>query len=76
MARKECCRSCVHCISSDTGTAFSCRLREIAIHPEIAAFVFCHHWTKKSPRLPNLDEKDVPIDRQLDFDRALASREI
>tara|TARA_Y100001968_G_scaffold309368_1_gene329057 strand:- start:709 stop:939 length:231 start_codon:yes stop_codon:yes gene_type:complete len=76
MVRKECCRSCAHCISSETGTVFSCRLRQIAIHSEIATFVFCHHWTKKSPILPNLDEKDVPIDRQLDFDRALASREM
>ena len=75
MAQKECCRSCRHGLSSHKETALFCRLRKLNVHSELATFVFCHHWTKKSPSLPDLDEKQSQIARQLDFERALVSKE-
>ncbi|WP_172820772.1 hypothetical protein [Cyanobium sp. NIES-981] len=29
-----------------------CHLRRLAIHPELSAELWCHHWTARSPRLP------------------------
>jgi hypothetical protein len=29
-------------------------LRQLAIHPDFAADLWCHHWTARSPRLPEL----------------------
>ena len=31
-----------------------CRLRQLAIHPELAQDLWCHHWTARPPRLPAL----------------------
>ena len=54
-----------------------CRLRKIRVHAEIAPFAFCHHWTKKSPILPNLEEKgsELCMDTQLELGRELAAIE-
>jgi hypothetical protein len=27
-------------------------LRQLPIHPELAAELWCHHWTARPPRLP------------------------
>jgi len=50
-------------------------LRNIRVHHEIASFAFCHHWTNRPPSLPTFHQKkgDSAIDKQLDFERALAS---
>jgi len=29
-----------------------CQLRQLGIHPELAAELWCHHWTPRPPRLP------------------------
>jgi hypothetical protein len=31
-----------------------CQLRQLQIHPELAAELWCHHWTARPPRLPVL----------------------
>ncbi|MCP4974375.1 MAG: hypothetical protein GY914_12030 [Prochlorococcus sp.] len=50
-----------------------CRLRSISVHPELAQFAVCHHWTHQAPRLPRLDENSTrpPMDRQLELGRSL-----
>jgi hypothetical protein len=32
-----------------------CQLRQLPIHPELAADLWCHHWTARPPRLPVLN---------------------
>jgi hypothetical protein len=27
-------------------------MRQLSIHPELAADLWCHHWTARPPRLP------------------------
>ena len=29
-----------------------CQLRQLPIHPDLAADLWCHHWTARPPRLP------------------------
>jgi len=29
-----------------------CQLRELPIHPELVAELWCHHWTARPARLP------------------------
>ena len=73
MSLNECCKNCNHCIlgrSSDHGW---CLLRRIKVHPDIAQFVFCHHWIKREPSLPLLEEKHLYFDKQLDFGKTLAT---
>jgi hypothetical protein len=31
-----------------------CQLRRLAIHPELAADLWCTHWTARPPRLPGV----------------------
>ncbi len=77
MPTKECCRTCKHCCNALTvgGSDTWCRMRQITVHPEVASFAFCHHWTKKAPSLPLVDEKgsDSQMDRQLELDRELVN---
>ena len=73
MAAKRCCRSCKHCATSHFDSFSLCNLRKLKIHSDIDAFVFCHHWIKKEPNLPNISKKFV--DQQLDFGKALISSE-
>ena len=77
MSTNECCRTGEHCLSSQGAAGGWCRLRKIKVHPDIAPFAVCHHWTKKAPSLPKLEEKsnEVCTDRQLEFGRALVSIE-
>jgi hypothetical protein len=46
-----------------------CQLRRLPIHPELAAELWCHHWTARPPRLPLVAERQrqdpQPHDRQL-----------
>ena len=76
MVKKECCRSCGHCISSANSNFFWCRLRKLKVHTDLASFVFCHHWTQKSPSLPKINDKYFQLEKQLDFERTLSSQDL
>lgn len=52
MPLRPSCRSCTHCALPRGGTAGWCRLRQLAIHPELAGELWCHHWTARPPSLP------------------------
>ena len=32
-----------------------CLLRQLAIHPDLVADLWCPHWTARPPRLPTLN---------------------
>jgi hypothetical protein len=55
-----------------------CRLRELAIHPDLAGELWCHHWTARAPRLPTLaamtlsQRPAMPTTRQLSLDEVLS----
>ncbi|MBU6249594.1 MAG: hypothetical protein KGO47_00290 [Cyanobacteria bacterium REEB417] len=52
MGQRPCCRSCRHC-APPSGAEFGwCQLRQLPIHPELAAELWCHHWSARPPRLP------------------------
>ncbi|MCP9806606.1 hypothetical protein KBY71_08775 [Cyanobium sp. T1B-Tous] len=52
MGQRPCCRSCRHC-APPSGAEFGwCQLRQLPIHPDLAAELWCHHWTARPPRLP------------------------
>ncbi len=74
---KECCGSCRHCVPGDTGLFALCRIRKIKIHPQIVTFAFCHHWVKKEPTLPLIEDKMIETfdDKQLDFGKVLVSKD-
>ena len=78
MATKACCRSCQHCCEGQTTSHGWCRLRQITVHSEIIVHVFCHHWMKKSPSLPRIQEQrqESSMDRQLEFDRPLVGTDL
>ncbi len=73
MPTKECCSTCQHCCAGQTSADAWCRLRKIRVHPEIAVFALCHHWTKRPPMLPKIREgKHEPaMDKQLELGRTL-----
>jgi len=77
MSTKECCRNCKHCLSCQGTSGSWCRLRQIKVHSDIAPVAVCHHWTKRAPSLPKLEEKasEVCMDRQLELGRELVSLE-
>ncbi len=52
MPQRPCCRSCRHCTPPSGVELGWCRLRQLAIHPELANDLWCHHWTARPPRLP------------------------
>ena len=52
MAHHHSCRSCRHCLAPQAGEPGWCRLRQLPIHPELVAVLWCHHWTPRPPRLP------------------------
>ena len=54
MAPRASCRSCRHC--QPAGSLAWCRLRRLALHPELTADLSCHHWTASAPRLPQLPD--------------------
>ncbi len=73
MAFSECCKNCKHCISGRSASYGWCLLRKIKVHPDIAQFAFCHHWVKRAPSLPIIEETHVYVDKQLDFGKSLAA---
>lgn len=52
MGNRPSCRSCRHCTPPSGVELGWCQLRQLAIHPELAAELWCHHWTARPPRLP------------------------
>ena len=46
------CRSCRHCHPPSGRELGWCKLRQLAIHPDLAGELWCHHWTARPPRLP------------------------
>ena len=69
MGPRLCCRSCRHCTPPQAGEAGWCQLRRLQIHPDLAGELWCHHWTARPPRLPELAEplpaERAPRNRQL-----------
>ncbi|MBM5799911.1 MAG: hypothetical protein FJ077_03520 [Cyanobacteria bacterium K_DeepCast_35m_m2_023] len=71
MGQRPCCRSCRHC-SPPSGSDFGwCQLRQLPIHPELAADLWCYHWTARPPRLPVVSPGG-PANRQLQIESLLA----
>jgi hypothetical protein len=52
-------------------------MRRLPIHPELAADLWCHHWTARTPTLLCPEERPgiavVPAIRQLDLADLLAA---
>lgn len=72
MGARPCCRSCRHC-SPPTGVEMGwCRLRKLPIHQELAAELWCHHWTARPPRLPVMGDTSALEPRQGDRQLALS----
>ncbi|CAK6695230.1 MULTISPECIES: hypothetical protein [unclassified Synechococcus] len=72
MGQRPNCRSCNHCHAPEESFGAEqswCQMRRLAIHPELAADLWCHHWTPRPPRLPSVDHSQVaipiPANRQL-----------
>lgn len=72
------CRGCRHAVPPQEGGMGWCRLRELAIHPDLVGELWCHHWTARAPRLPTLatgtmpHRSAAPATRQLSLDAVLA----
>jgi hypothetical protein len=60
MAIHHSCRGCRHGQPPQNGGMGWCRLRQLAIHPELVADLSCHHWTAREPRLPTLNPQALP----------------
>lgn len=52
MGHRPSCRSCRHCTPPAGGLVGWCQLRQLPIHHELVAELWCHHWTGRPPRLP------------------------
>ncbi len=76
MSFNECCKNCKHCIPGKSSSHGWCALRNIKVHPDIAQFAFCHHWTQREPTLPALQKNEISIDKQLDFGKAFVNSDI
>ena len=57
MGNRACCRSCRHCVPPSGQEPGWCQMRRLSIHPDLAAELWCHHWTARPPRLPQLNER-------------------
>ncbi len=73
MSFKECCKNCKHCVAPQVNTSGWCLLRKIQVHPEMAQFAFCHHWSSREPTLPTVGEKYLNHETQLDFGKTFAA---
>ncbi len=79
MSIEPSCRTCQHCCLGQASNDGWCRLRQIRINADIALFAVCHHWTKRSPSLPRIKGQlidETLMDRQLEFDRELAVKDV
>ena len=67
MGHRSSCRSCRHCTPPSGEQLGWCKLRQLAIHTDLASDLWCHHWTPRPPRLPATGAGN----RQLSLDAAL-----
>ena len=69
MAQRPSCRGCRHCTPPVDGQPGWCQLRQLAIHPDLASELWCHHWTARLPQLPRIGDGNAapghPPNRQL-----------
>lgn len=69
MAQRPSCRGCRHCSPPVNGQPGWCHLRQLAIHADLAAELWCHHWTARLPQLPRIGDGGLantrPGNRQL-----------
>ena len=56
MGQRPSCRGCRHCSPPVDGKPGWCQLRQLAIHPDLAAELWCHHWTARPPRLLRIND--------------------
>jgi len=54
MGARPSCRSCRHCIPGAGVEMGWCQLRRLAIHPDLASELWCHHWMATTKRQPVL----------------------
>ena len=59
MGHRSCCRNCRHCSPPAGQEPGWCQLRRLPIHAELAAELWCHHWTARPPRLPQLSDPQL-----------------
>ncbi|MFM8275934.1 MAG: hypothetical protein ACKN89_02890 [Cyanobium sp.] len=55
MGNRPSCRSCRHCLPPAGLQLGWCQLRQLPIHPDLVAELWCPHWTARPPRLPSLN---------------------
>ena len=55
MGNRPSCRSCRHCLPPSGLQLGWCQLRQLPIHPDLVAELWCPHWTARPPRLPSLN---------------------
>ena len=60
MGHRACCRNCRHCSPPAGQEPGWCQLRRLPIHAELAGELWCHHWTARPPRLPQLGSPQSP----------------
>ena len=51
-------------------------MRKIKVHAEISQTIFCHHWTSAVPKLPNIKQSSLYMDKQLDLGKRVLSAEL
>ncbi len=59
MGKRPSCRSCLHCTPPTAAAMGWCKLRRLAIHPELSGEFWCHHWTPLPPRLPHTGQEGL-----------------
>ena len=74
MGYRPSCRSCRHCTPGNGVEMGWCQLRRLAIHPDLAAEVWCHHWMAPTQRHPVVDDANRP--QSASQDRQLALSEL
>ncbi|MDM7951725.1 MAG: hypothetical protein QUV07_00695 [Cyanobium sp. CZS 25K] len=60
MGNRPNCRSCRHCTPPVGMQMGWCQLRQLSIHAELVADLWCHHWTARPPRLPVVAPEGLP----------------
>ena len=56
MGYRPSCRSCRHGTPPNGVDMGWCQLRRLAIHPDLASELWCHHWTAPVAHLPLVAE--------------------
>ena len=72
MGYRPSCRSCRHCTPPAGVEMGWCQLRRLAIHPDLASEVWCHHWTAPAAQLPLIADGVPPEPPSHDRQLALA----